>query len=45
MVIVLLDGNALFHSLGNIPETFGEVAKQIFTSMSQASKIHFVTDN
>ena len=43
--IHVLDGKALFHSLGNIPETFGEVVKKILTSMPQASKIHFVTDN
>ena len=42
--IHVLDGNALLHSLGKIPETFGEVAKK-FTSMPRASKIHYVTDN
>ena len=42
--IHVLDGNALLHSLGNIPETFGELAKKCFTSIPRASKIHFITD-
>ena len=43
--IYIIDGNALFHSLNKVPETFGEVAKKVFTFLPQVSKDHFLTDN
>ena len=45
--IYVIDGNALFHSLNKIPETFGELARTVFNSLSQVhvSKVHFLTDN
>ena len=39
-----MDGNALFHSLIKVPETFGEVAQNVFTSLPQVSKVHFLTE-
>ena len=43
--IYVIDGNALFHSLNKIPETFGELARTVFNSLPQVSKVHFLTDN
>ena len=43
--IHIIDGNALFHTLSQIPETFGEVAHKIFTSLPKVEKLHFLTDN
>ena len=43
--IYVIDGNALFHSLNKIPETFGEVARTVFNSLPGVSKVHFLTDN
>ena len=39
----IIDGNALFHSLSQIPETFREVAQKIFNSLPKIKKLHFVT--
>ena len=41
----VIDGNALFHSLTQIPETFGEVAEQLFKSLPKVKRVHFLTDN
>ena len=43
--IHIIDGNALFHSLSQIPETFGEVAQKIFNSLPKVKRVHFLTDN
>ena len=43
--IYVIDGNALFHRLNKIPETFGELARKVFNSLPQLSKVHFLTDN
>ena len=42
---VIIDGNALLHSLKNIPETFGQLTEKIFHLLAQAECIHFVTDS
>lgn len=42
--IYIMDGNALIQSCINIPDTFGELALQIFNSLPKAPEIHFVTD-
>ena len=42
---VIIDGNALLHSLINIPETFGQLTETIFHLLPQAECIHFVTDS
>ena len=42
---VIIDGNALLHSLKNIPETFGQLTEKIFHLLPQAECIHFVTDS
>ena len=44
-ITYIIDGNAVFHSLNKVPETFGEVAKTVFASLPQVSKVHFLTDN
>jgi hypothetical protein len=41
---VVIDGNAMFHSLNNIPETFGQLTDKIFELLPPANRIHFVTD-
>ena len=42
--VFIIDGNALFHSILDIPTTFGELAKKIFSCLPKSSTIHFVTD-
>ena len=42
---VIIDGNALLHSLKNIPETFGQLTEKIFHLLPQAECIHFVIDS
>ena len=41
----VIDGNALFHSLTQIPDTIGEVAEHIFNCLPKVKRVHFVTDN
>lgn len=41
----IIDGNALFHTLTNLPETFGELAYNIFCALPKVAKVHFLTDN
>ena len=43
--IYVIDSNAFFHSLNKIPETFGELARTVFNSLPQMSKVHFLADN
>jgi hypothetical protein len=40
----ITDGNALFHSVVRLPNTFGEFAKVIFQCLPMATVVHFVTD-
>ena len=40
----IVDGNVMFHSLASLPETFGQLALQIFRSLPNAAVIHFITD-
>ena len=42
----IIDGNALFHSMIGLPETYGEFALKVFKSFPKnANEIHFVTDS
>lgn len=41
---VIIDGNALLHSLTSIPETFGQLAEKIFNLLPNTKSVHFVTD-
>ena len=41
----VIDGNALFHNLTQIPDTFGELAKDIFKRLPKGKRLHFLTDN
>ena len=34
----VIDGNALFHRLAQLPDTFGEIAYNIFVSLPKNSK-------
>ena len=40
----IIDGNALFQSLVHLPETFEDLAFQIFASLPKSEIVHFVTD-
>ena len=40
----VVDGNALIHSLTEIPTTYGELAERIFSCLPKTSSVHFVTD-
>ena len=42
--VYVMDGNALFHSLTSLPDTFGQLAFKIFCALPKVSKVHFVTD-
>ena len=42
--VYVIDGNALLQSCVNLPETFGELAFQIFKCLPKSPEIHFVTD-
>ena len=39
-----IDGNALFHSITDLPSTFGDLAKKILKTLPNSKYIHFVTD-
>ena len=41
----VIDGNALFHSITTLPETFGELALAILKSFPKSKNIHFITDS
>ena len=40
----VIDGNSLLHALVGVPSTLGELADTVFSSLPQASSIHFITD-
>ena len=40
----VIDGMAFFHSLTDIPDTFGELAKKVLHTLPQRASVHFVTD-
>ena len=40
----IYDGNALFQSLTNLPNTFEELAEKVFTALPKTERIDFVTD-
>ena len=41
---VIIDGNALFHTLSHNCETFSDLSKKIFSLLPDEKTIHFVTD-
>ena len=42
--LLIVDGNALFHSLTEVPETFGDIATKIFQITPKANDFVFSTD-
>ena len=40
----LVDGNALLQSLTDLPDTFGDLAKCVFSALPLSEIVHFVTD-
>ena len=40
----IIDGNAIFHCLSDLPDTFGEIAEKIFKTMPKESDVVFSTD-
>lgn len=42
--VYVLDGNVILHSVKFLPETFGQLARQILKGLPPVSVIHFVTD-
>ena len=40
----VIDGMAFFHSLTDIPDTFGELAKKVRHTLPLRESVHFVTD-
>ena len=43
--LVIVDGNAIFHSLTDIPETFKGVCEKIFATLPKVSDVVFSTDS
>ena len=41
---VVMDGNALFYSIGKVTKTLKDLASNIFDMMPNIPKIHFSTD-
>ena len=41
----IIDGNAFFYNLSQLPETFGELAYNIMCALPRVAKFHFITDN
>ena len=41
---LIIDGNAVFHILSNVPDTFGDIAVAIFKSVPKSGDIVFSTD-
>ena len=41
---VIEDGNAIFHCLSNIPDTFAEIAERVFDMASNCQSVIFSTD-
>lgn len=42
--VYVINGNAMFHALTQIPDTFGELAERIFVNLPYATRVDFVTD-
>ena len=42
---VIIDGNAFLRSLVRLPETFGEMAKLVISTLPKGKSVHFVTDS
>ena len=42
--LVVEDGNAIFHYLTDVPETFGQIAEKLFYMMSRYQSVVFSTD-
>lgn len=42
--VYVIDGNAIFQALTQIPHTFGELAEHIFVSLPNTTRVDFVTD-
>ena len=42
--VYIIDGNAMFQALIQIPDTFGELAERIFVNLRNATRVDFVTD-
>ena len=40
----IIDGNAMYHSLKEVPDTFGEIAKSIFKMIPHEKNVIFSTD-
>jgi hypothetical protein len=40
----IIDGNALLQSLTRLPDTFGELARSVFSCLPKVPVVHFVTD-
>ena len=40
----VIDRMAFFHSVTDIPDTFGELAKKVLHTLPQRASVHFVTD-
>ena len=42
--IYVMDGNAVIQAIVHLPETFADLAMQIFSNLPKVSTVHFVTD-
>ena len=42
--MIIIDGNAAYHTLTDLPHTFGEVSQKIFYTLPKGSDITFSTD-
>ena len=42
--MIIIDGNAAYHTLTDLPHTFGEVCQKIFYTLPKGSDITFSTD-
>ena len=40
----VINGMAFFHSLTDIPDTFGELAKKVLHTLPRRAPVHFITD-
>ena len=40
----IIDGNALFYEINQLPDSFGELATRIFNHLPNAARVDFVTD-
>ena len=42
--VCIVDGNALFHAMTEVPNTYSELAERILSCLLNTSCVHFVTD-